>query len=138
PPAAGLPRGAGVRDARGERAPPPPLRSQQRLSRRPGRIRNALLRALPRRVARGDDRAARSPLVRRLPVPSRAEVPADASPPAVRGVHWRRPGAAPRRHRRCVPNRGRGLVGPGRPSRLTMALFGGGATPFLIAGPCVV
>src|SRR5205807_308659 len=72
--ASGLPRRAGLRGARGERAASAPLRGVERVPRRARRIRHAVLRALARRLAGRDDRAARSPLVHRLPVPPRAEV----------------------------------------------------------------
>ncbi|PYO63482.1 MAG: hypothetical protein DMD28_02110 [Gemmatimonadetes bacterium] len=57
----------------------------------------------------------------------------DAAPPSVRGV--RRGGPAARQER-CAT---RGALRAREPARLTMSQhFGGGAAPFLIAGPCVL
>ena len=80
-----------------QRAPPAPLGGQQRLPRRAGGVRPAAVRPVARRRPGRGHRAARPCLVHRLPVPSRAEVAADPSPPAVRGVH--RGGHAPPRRR---------------------------------------
>ena len=71
-----LPRGAGLRRDRDQRAAPPPLGSQQRLPRRAGGVRAAALGPVARRRPGRGDRAAGSCLVHRLPVPSRAQVAA--------------------------------------------------------------
>src|SRR5690606_36862242 len=128
-----------LRRARDQRAPPAPLRGEQRV---PGHARGARLRlqrAVAGRRPRRDHRAAGPPVVHRLPVPSGAEVEADAAAPAVRVVHPRRHGAArPRAPGRRGPGtaagRGRGLMGSG----LATPLFRPDGPFFLIAGPCVL
>ncbi len=95
--AAGEPGRAGLRHARDLRAAPASVGSQQCLSRRAGRARHAALRPVARRRAGRDDRTPRPPVVRWLPVPSRAQVAADPTPSAVRGVHRRGPPAPERR-----------------------------------------
>src|SRR5205807_8958193 len=108
----------GLRGARSERAAPAPLRGVERLPRRPRRIRYALLRPLARRLARGDDRAARSPVAHRLPVPSGAQVASHAAAPAVRRLRGRGAPAASRPEpARLHP--GRAAVAARRPARLT-------------------
>ena len=85
------------------RAPPSPLRGQQRLPRpaRQGGPRH--LGHVPGRAARRDHRAARSPVVRGEPVPPRVQVPADAAGaalPRVRRGSGRARGGSHRRARR--------------------------------------
>ena len=94
PTASRIARGAGVRGDRDQRAAPAPLGGEQRLPRRPGRVRAPALGPVARRGAGRSDRAARPRLVHRLPVPSGAQVPADPAAPALRGVHRGRLAAA--------------------------------------------
>ena len=79
------------------RAPPPPLRGQQRLPRRPREERAPHLRDLGGKAARRDHRAARSSVVRGRPVPSGVPLPAVGAAPALRGL--REGGARPARSR---------------------------------------
>ena len=95
-----LPRGAGLRRHRDQRAPPAPLGGQQRLPRRARRVRAAALGPVARRRPGRDDRAARSRLVHRLPVPPRAQVAPDPAASALRRIR--------RRGARAAPGRGRG------------------------------
>ncbi len=85
----------------------------ERLSRPAGGVRHALLRALTGRLPGGDHRAPRASLVPRLPVPSRAEVPAHAAASALRELH---PGGAGTEASpgRCGSARRQRLVGRGR------------------------
>ncbi len=69
------PRGGGLRRAHRLRAPPPPLRGEQRLSRRPCGRGSRDFGPLPRRAPGGDDRAARPSLLRRQPSPPRVQEP---------------------------------------------------------------
>ena len=64
------------RRARDLRAPPPPLRGQQRVPAAADRRRARRQRHVPGRPARRDRRAARSPVVRRVAVPPRVQVAA--------------------------------------------------------------
>src|SRR5262249_22472019 len=84
---------------------------------------------------RRDDRAARSPLVRRVPVPPRAQVPSHAPAPAVRRI--RRRGAAAPAHRAAARGTAAQVFEPREPAGLSMTRHFA-AAPFLIAGPCVV
>ena len=83
---------------RGERAAPAPLRGIESVSRRVRRARAAIEWTVSEWVARRDRRALGSSVVHRLPVPSRAAVPADAAAPVVRGARrarrWDRSGAS--------------------------------------------
>src|SRR5690606_25520043 len=69
-----------------QRAAPPPLRGEPRAARRAVARRPGLLGRLARRPPGGGDRAARSPLVRGVPVPSRGQVAALRAAPSVRGL----------------------------------------------------
>ena len=104
---------AGARDLRRGghlQAPPPPLRGQQPAA-APARGRGAgLRRHLAGRAPGRDDRAARPPLLRRLPVPPRVQLapqPARAAVPRVR--RRRRPA-----RRRAAGRRGRAARGRGQ------------------------
>ena len=116
PAPARLARGAGLRDQRDQRAAPAPLGGQQRVPRRARRVRAAALGPVARRRLVEIDRAAGPRLVHRLPVPSGAQVAADAAASAVRRVHRRRAaahgrGAPARPRRRSSPRSGAdGLV----------------------------
>src|SRR6185295_12732832 len=83
----GDPRAPHLRRARDQRAPPAPLRSQSEVPAGPDREGARDLRPLPRRQVRRDGRAARPPLVPRLPVPPRVQVEADRAASALRLLH---------------------------------------------------
>src|SRR5216110_3314105 len=121
------------------RAPPPPLRGEQRLSRAAREGRARALRRLPRRHAGRDDRTPRPSLVRREPVSPRAQVAADGVPPALQGLHQGGP-PGPRPPARGAAARrlegGEALVARG--VRVGTVTVGGGAPLALIAGPCVI
>ena len=91
----GLEGRGGLRRRRDLRAPPPPLRGQQRLPRgaRPATA-CVISGRLARPAAGRDDRAAAAPVLRRLPVPPRVQVAPAGAAPAVPVVH-RRPPCAP-------------------------------------------
>ncbi len=87
PSGGGQPRPCGLRPGRHRRAPPPPVRIQQRL---PGTAHGGgidPLRPVPRRAAGGDRGAGGPPLVCRRPVPPGAEKQAQPRPPPFPGVH---------------------------------------------------
>src|SRR5256886_15486799 len=88
----------------------------------------SVLRALARRLAGRDDRAARSPLVHRLPVPPRAEVSTHPAAPPVRRVRGRcAPAAARQGH--GAPRPGGAGVSTRRPPRLTCRSTSEGGAP---------
>ena len=99
--------------------PPPPLRGEQPLPPDARGRRHDPVRPVARRPAGRDRRAARPPLVRREPVPSRVQEPPEPAPSAVRRLRrqrrgrgrWPRAGPRPAGHR---PTAGRG-GGHGRP-----------------------
>ena len=90
--------GTRVREIYGEavdlRAPPPPLRGQQPAAQAPAERRPRHLGHLARRAPRRGRRAAGAPVLRRLAVPPRVQVPPRAPRAAVPRVH--RGGARPR------------------------------------------
>ena len=79
--------GAALRGVRDQRAPPPSLRIQQRLSRALPEGGFWLQRADARREAGGDHRAAEASVLHREPVPSRVPQQAAPAAPAVQGLH---------------------------------------------------
>ena len=91
-----------LRRAGDPRAAPAPLRGEQPLPPADRRRRPRRLRDVPGRPSRRDHRAARSPVVRRQPVPPGVQVAADAARAALPRVRrrGRRPGRAPRQGRR--------------------------------------
>ncbi len=99
-----LPRPPGLRQNRNQRAPPPSLRIQSRLRKNFTRRRLAHHRPHSRRKLRRNYRSPRSPLVPRLPVPSRIQIQAPRAASALRRLHRRRPGPqAPQKPpRRCA------------------------------------
>src|SRR5690606_31014970 len=118
----------GLRPGRDLRAPSPPLRVQQQVSRalRSGRPR--VLGILGRR-ARRDDRAAGPSVVPRLAVPSRVHIDPARRASALHELRHR--GAS-------VP--GSALAARRRSARMNLAGFetGQNAPLFVIAGPCVI
>ena len=82
-----------LRRRRDQRAPPPPLRGQQRLPRGADQSRHGDLGRVARPPAGRDDRAAGAPVLRRLPVPPRVQVAPAGAAPAVPVVHRARPSA---------------------------------------------
>ncbi len=98
-------------------APPPPLRGQQPAAPPARRRGPGLRRHLPRRAPGRDGRAARPPVLRRLPVPPGVQLPAQPSRAAVPRVRRRR--GSPRRQ----ASRRRGRVG-GRWRGCTRRSFG--------------
>jgi len=118
PAAPRLARRAGVQRDRGQRAPPSPLRSLERVPRRVRRIRPAGVGVVAGRLAGRDDRAAGSSVVHRLPVPPRAEVAADAAASVVRGI-CRRGGQSPEAASTPGQGGGDGRTRARRPHRLT-------------------
>jgi CTP synthase len=76
-----------LRPARSERTTSPSLRSLEHVSRSVRAERHAAERPFARRSAGRDHRVAGTSVVYRLPVPSRAAVASDASPPVVRRLH---------------------------------------------------
>ena len=83
--------GGRLRRAGDQRAPPAPLRGQQRVPRGAHQPRHGDLGRLARPPAGRDDRAAAAPVLRGLPVPPRVQVAAPGAAPAVPVVHRRRP-----------------------------------------------
>ena len=81
----------GLWQGRDQRAPPPPLRGQQRLPRSVRGPGAGPRRAEPRQAARGDDRAPRGapPLVSGLSVPPRVQEPPHRRSPAVPALRRR-------------------------------------------------
>ena len=86
PPDARLEGRRGLRPGGHLRAASPPLRGEQPLPPDARGGRHAAVRPVARRPAGRDRRAARPPVVRGQPVPSRVQVPAGAPAPAVRRV----------------------------------------------------
>ena len=86
-----------LRRDRDQRAPPPPLRGQQRLPGGADRPRHVDLGRLPGSPAGRDDRAAPAPVLRGLPVPPRVQVASPGPASAVSGVHRRGLAGPPRR-----------------------------------------
>ncbi len=78
-----------LRQARNQRAPPPPLRIQPRIRRDADRGRAADLRIDAGRNLRRDRGVARSSALHRLPVPSRIQVEAAGAASAVQDIHRR-------------------------------------------------
>ena len=91
-----LARGRRVRRDRDQREAPPPLRVLERLPRPAGRGGPHPERYLARQAPRRDDRAARAPVLRRVPVPSRVQEPPALAAPALRPLRPRRPRAPAR------------------------------------------
>ena len=91
-----------LRRAGDPRAPPPPLRGEQPLPPADRRRRPRRLRDVPGGPAGRDRRAARSPVVRRQPVPPGVQVAADAARAAVPRVRRRRAADARDRARQAV------------------------------------
>ena len=91
---AGTDRGRGLRHDRDQRAPSPSLRVRQRVPRPAQGRGSGALGHVARQALRRDDRAAGSPVLRRLPVPPRVQEPPDRAAPAVFAVRPRRPRAA--------------------------------------------
>ena len=94
------------------RAPPPPLRIQQRVPRRlhPGGRR--LQRSVARRLTGGDDGGERAPLDAGGPVPPRIQEQAHPRPPAVQGLHQGGPAAGTQEGQVKDDGRPRGLLKP--------------------------
>ena len=90
------------------RAPPPSLRGQQRVPPAAARGGTGRQRDVPGGPPRRDHRAARAPVVRRVAVPSRVQVAADA------------PGAALPRVRRRGARAGRGSASPSKSRSLSV------------------
>ena len=95
PPRAGHPGGAGLRRARGVRAPSPPVRGQPRVPRGALGQGSRVLGPVAGRPPRRDHRARGSPVLHGGTVPPRAPVATDAAAPAVPRVR-----RAPRRRSR--------------------------------------
>ena len=94
----------GLRRARRQRAPPPPLRVQRQLPGPPRGGRVPVQRHLARPPAGRVHRARRPPVLGRHPGPPRVQEPARPPPPAVPRAGRRRP-QAPRRARRLAGRR---------------------------------
>src|SRR5690606_23942628 len=128
PAAGGEPRGGGLRYHRDLRTPSPSLGSEQRLSSAAHVERYDAFGTVTGRFTGRDDRTARSPVVRGLPVPPRTQVAPESSPSALRSVH-RCGGRPPLRRRRGARSERR---------RSSVRSFSLRSSPLLIAGPCAV
>ena len=134
PPHARHQGGRGVRQRGHLRAPPPPLRGQQPLPRAPRGGRHGPVRPVAGRSAGGDRRAARPPVVRGQPVPSRVQVATGPPAPPVRRLRAGCRGP-PRACGRGRPGCRGAKAAVGRSARLTAARAeAGGARP---CGPWV-